>query len=165
VTAPLCIEITADAPQWARTLPTAETLVRQAVSAAWRAAGTGQKQTEISIVLGDDALVRRLNGEYRDQDQATNVLSFPGGDRTGPGPHLLGDVILAYGTIAREAGEQNKTLDGHLLHLCVHGVLHLLGHDHQKDADAAAMEALETDILAELGIDDPYSDAALEQLA
>ncbi len=165
MTAPLCIEITADSAQWARALPGAEALVRQAVSAAWRAAGTGQKQTEISIVLGDDTLVRRLNGEYRGQDQTTNVLSFPGGDQAEPGPHLLGDVILAYGTVAREAGEQNKTLGGHLQHLCVHGVLHLLGHDHQTDADAAAMEALEVVILEELGVDDPYSDAAMERLA
>ena len=88
------------------------------------------------------------------------MLSFPAGGETGPdiAPRLLGDIVLAYETVAREARERGKSVPDHAAHLCVHGLLHLLGHDHQGDADAVAMEALETAILAELGIADPFLD-------
>jgi probable rRNA maturation factor len=123
---------------------------------------------ELSLVLADDAFVRALNRDYRGQDKATNVLSFASLDEpAAPGvtsagaagaPLLLGDVIVARETIAREADEAGKTLAEHLSHLVVHGVLHLLGYRHEADAEAARMEALEVAILLGLGIADPYAD-------
>ena len=153
---PLTIDITTKSARWRAAA--IDTIARRAVGAAWREAGRGLGDCEVSIVLGDDALVRRLNAEYRGQDKATNVLSFPVRDETGPksAPRLLGDIVLAYETVAGEAREHGKTMPDHASHLCVHGLLHLLGHDHQSDAAAAAMEALETEILAGIGIADPF---------
>ena len=118
---------------------------------------------EISIVLGDDELVRRLNREFRDQDRPTNVLSFPLAEGEAaraasmPGePVMLGDVVLAFDTVAREAREQAKSPRDHTLHLVVHGVLHLMGYDHGSEAEARVMERLEQQVLADLGIADPY---------
>jgi len=121
---------------------------------------------EISLVFTDDSEQRLLNRDYRDNDRATNVLSFPNmddhdrDDRAGPEasgqPRLLGDVVLARETVAREAQAQGKSLADHTSHLLVHGLLHLLGYDHQDNAEAEEMEALETRILAEMGIADPY---------
>jgi len=113
---------------------------------------------ELSIVLGDDPLLRRLNRQWRGKDKPTNVLAFPADDgmaRSGA-PLLLGDVILAFGTVAGEAATQGKTLAAHLSHLVIHGVLHLLGFDHEEAAAATRMEALETAVLAGIGIADPY---------
>ena len=90
-------------------------------------------------------------------DEPTNVLSFPAGASGAPGPVLLGDVAVAYGTVRREAGDEGKTVEAHLTHLLVHGVLHLLHHDHDTEAAAAAMAALETRVLARLGLPDPYA--------
>jgi len=167
MTGPLTIDIVTRTDRWRAAADAADTIARRAARAAWRGAGSGPRAAEVSIVFGDDALVRRLNAEYRGQDKATNVLSFPAGDETGPDstPRLLGDIVLAHQTVAREAREQGKTVPDHAAHLCVHGLLHLLGHDHRDDAAAAAMEALETAILAQLGIADPYAraSAAMEQ--
>jgi probable rRNA maturation factor len=117
---------------------------------------------ELSVTLTDAAQQRRLNRDYRGHDAPTNVLAFPAWDpamRVLPGaPILLGDVVLACETVAREASEQNKPVDDHLRHLIVHGVLHLLAYDHQVHAEAVKMEALETAILARLGVPDPYRD-------
>jgi len=116
--------------------------------------------SELTVVLADDRLLRRLNREYRGQDRATNVLSFAGLD--GPSelrpeaPRLLGDVVLARETVFREARAQSKTPGEHLSHLVVHGVLHLLGFDHETEAQAQSMEAVECAVLAGLGIADPY---------
>ena len=116
--------------------------------------------------LGDlEALVRRcgdegvkgLNHQFRDKDAPTNVLSFPAGAQAPGGPRLLGDIAVAFETASREAGEEGKPLEAHVAHLLVHGVLHLLDHDHDTDEAAGAMEALETRILAGLGIADPYA--------
>jgi len=116
----------------------------------------------LDILLTDDAEQRRLNRTWRGEDVPTNVLAFPGSDFGGalpPGaPLLLGDVVLAFETVAREATEQNKPFTDHLRHLVVHGVLHLLGFDHQNDADASAMEMQEIEILTRLGVPDPYRD-------
>ena len=101
-------------------------------------------------MLSDDAQVRVLNRDYRNKDKATNVLSFP---QSGP---LLGDIILARETIAREAREKGATFEAHLTHLILHGWLHLQGFDHQTDAEATEMEAIEIAALARLGIDNPY---------
>ena len=114
---------------------------------------------ELSLVFSDDATVKSLNAQWRGKDAPTNVLSFPAfplkpGDRL---PPLLGDVILAFETVAREAAEEAKPLDHHVSHLILHGMLHLLGYDHETDGEAEEMEALERKILAKLAIQDPYA--------
>lgn len=121
---------------------------------------------EISVKLSDDAEVQQLNAAYRGKDKPTNVLSFPmmqadlldavgiGDD----GETLLGDVILAHETCDREAKEKGISLVDHATHLIVHGTLHLVGYDHENDAEAEAMEAIETRALASLGLADPYGD-------
>jgi probable rRNA maturation factor len=116
-------------------------------------------QSEVSLVFTDDGSIREINAEWRGQDKPTNVLSFPafplepGGM---PGP-MLGDIIIARETVEREAVELEKPFDEHLTHLMVHGFLHLFGYDHMNDAEAEVMEALETRILAGLGLSDPYA--------
>ncbi len=118
-------------------------------------------------MLSEDATVRALNRQWRGQDKPTNVLSFAAGAETAPpgAPCLLGDVVLAYETVAAEAKAQGKPMAHHLCHLVVHGVLHLLGFDHERAAEAERMEALETVILAGLGIADPYEPADPASLA
>ena len=119
----------------------------------------------VTLLLTDDDTVRDLNARFRGKDHATNVLSFPAAPQPGlPGPQPLGDLALAFGVCAAEAAAQGKTLADHLRHLVVHGVLHLLGHDHEDDAEAEAMEALEREILAGLGVADPYRSAALGEI-
>jgi len=113
---------------------------------------------EASVVLGDDTLLRALNRDYRGKDSPTNVLSFPFQAPPGAGPSgVLGDVILAAETLRREAAEQDTPVEHHFRHLVAHGFLHLLGFDHETDADAALMERVEAEILAVLGIPDPYA--------
>lgn len=119
---------------------------------------------EIAVRLTSDEEVQTLNRQYRHKDAATNVLSFPmvqpdlldGLANTDDGEVLLGDIILAHETCAREAAERGVSLEAHAAHLIVHGVLHLLGHDHMTDSDAAAMEAIEREAMAALGLHDPY---------
>jgi len=114
----------------------------------------------ISVALMDDASIRLLNRDYRGKDAATNVLSFPVEEDDSflpPGERLpLGDIAVALETVTREAAEEDKTLAEHLAHMVVHGTLHLLGYDHEQDSEAEEMEALERDVLASLGIADPY---------
>jgi probable rRNA maturation factor len=113
---------------------------------------------ELCVTLTDDAAIAKLNRRWREKAKATNVLSFPAPPPPAPdAPRFLGDIVLAFETIEREAREEDKTLGAHLAHLTVHGILHLLGHDHETDAEAEAMEGLETRILATLGIADPYA--------
>ena len=107
----------------------------------------------ITLVLGDKGFVRSLNATYRGQDRSTNVLSFPS-----DADDELGDLIFAVETIRQEAEMQGKPFDHHLMHLIVHGSLHLQGHDHEIEAQAEVMEALETQILGEFGLPDPYSE-------
>lgn len=118
---------------------------------------------ELSLVLANDDLIRVLNHEYRGKDSPTNVLSFAALDEeTMPeiedGPLSLGDVILAYQTIEREAAEQDKFIQDHAAHMIVHGVLHLLGYDHEEDNEANVMESTEIRILEKLGIQNPYTE-------
>jgi probable rRNA maturation factor len=122
--------------------------------AAEKALEMAERAGEVVVLLTDDSTVKALNARFRGQDKSTNVLSFPAGD--GVGQHL-GDVCLAYETCAREAAEQDKPIEAHLQHLVAHGVLHLIGYDHDVDADAEIMEALERRILAALGVADPYA--------
>ena len=147
----LAIEIDVQSALWERQSAAADT-VRGAVAAAARfAPATG----EVSILLTDDAGVRELNRQWRGIDKPTNVLSFPAAP--GPGPQtLLGDIVIAYETLARESEAQGTPFLHHLAHLTVHGFLHLLGYDHETDSQAEAMEGLERDILASLAIADPY---------
>ncbi|NGP16841.1 rRNA maturation RNase YbeY [Devosia aurantiaca] len=113
---------------------------------------------EISVLLTDDEEQRELNRQWRGKDSATNVLSFPQIEPFGPVMGLLGDITMARETLEREAADLGKSLDDHFTHLMVHGFLHILGYDHLDDAEALQMEGLETQILAGLGIDDPYAD-------
>lgn len=127
------------------------------------AAALGQRLPEAcglaTIVLADDALVRDLNRKFRGKDSATNVLSFPSGEVPAP-DSALGDVVLAAGTVRREAAAEGKPLEHHFAHLATHGVLHLLGYDHHTDHDAVIMERLECEILSEVSVPDPYCDRA-----
>lgn len=160
------IDVASTGADWSQVCPRANDLARRAarlaLDRALSAALVQQECLELCIVLADVASQRRLNRDYRGVDAATNVLAFPAwepGRRTPAGaPVLLGDVVLALETVAREASEQDKPIADHLHHLIVHGVLHLLGYDHMTPTEAAVMEALETSILVELGVPDPYRD-------
>lgn len=154
------IGIMIEAEGW-NAVPELATLIKRAAEAAFSASG---REGDITVMLGDDAQIRRLNAGFRGFDKSTNVLSFPAPVMPGDPDPLLGDIALAYETCAREAEEEGKALADHLAHLVVHGVLHLLGHDHESDAEADAMEALETRILAGLGIADPYAAPAPEAI-
>ncbi|RAP56289.1 rRNA maturation RNase YbeY [Oleiagrimonas sp. MCCC 1A03011] len=125
------------------------------VAAALRAVHR-RKPAELSIRIVDADEGRALNAAYRGKDYATNVLSFPAELPPGVDLPLIGDLVICAPVVVREAAEQNKPAREHWAHMTVHGVLHLLGYDHIEDADAVRMEALETRILAGLGIDDPY---------
>ena len=167
------IEISIRCQAWLTEIPEVEVLVRRSCEAALKRARGGDINTigtaEVSIVLADDRFVRRLNRDRRGIDRATNVLSFPvltseqrkrpglGAIRNGAGaPLILGDVVVAFDISSREARQQGRGLGDHLSHLIVHGVLHLLGHDHGADGEARRMEGLESDILSGLGIPDPH---------
>ncbi len=153
---------------WMRALPDFNDFVAKVVYEAIRSSGRVFSDSEVSVVLSDDRELRILNKEYRGIDQATNVLSFPGegvdedeDSFTFLGrPRMLGDILLAFETTQREAAAEGKALRDHVAHLLVHGALHLLGYDHERDADAEVMERLERDILEKMGIADPYEIAA-----
>ncbi len=147
------IEVEVEADDWATAIDDVEALVERAAVTA-----LGDEQGGVVILLTDDETVRELNDRFRGKDRPTNVLSFPAAAMPGiEGPAPLGDIVLAYGVCAREADEQSKTLRNHLTHLIVHGVLHLLGRDHEDEAEAEAMEGQERSILASLGVRDPYT--------
>jgi len=153
----IAIDLSIACAEWKHTLPSVATVARAAAHAALAQSGKRIDAAELSLVLADDATVRDLNARWRGKDAATNVLAFASDEPPAKGkPVLLGDVVLAYETVAREAKEQGKRLADHLRHLVIHGVLHLLGYDHMKAAPAKRMEALETRILASLGVADPY---------
>ena len=143
------IEVEIEDDAWLAALPGAGELVCEAAEAALN----GRPETSVVILLTDDAVVRDLNNRFRDKDAPTNVLSFPALPNE---EGHLGDLALAFGVCSREAVEQSKPLANHLRHLVVHGVLHLLGYDHVDDDQAERMEALERDLLAGLGVADPY---------
>lgn len=142
------IEVEIEDTAWTDALPESAAVVERAASAA-----LGAVAGDVVVLLTDDASVHDLNVRFRDRDQPTNVLSFPAAESAFP---HLGDLVLAHGVCAAEAEAQGKTLADHLAHLIVHGVLHLLGRDHEIEAEAEAMEAEERTLLASLGVADPY---------
>jgi probable rRNA maturation factor len=146
------IDVEVEEAAWTAALPEAEALTVQAADAALLSEGAIGEG--VTVLLTDDDTVRDLNARFRQQDKPTNVLSFPAPPNR---ERHLGDVALAFGVCAREAGEQDKPLGHHLQHLVVHGVLHLLGYDHMGDDEAEAMEGLERAVLASLGVPDPYA--------
>ena len=145
-----------------QTEPDAEAVIHRAIDAAAEIADADVGEAEIAVMLTDDAGIRTLNNNWRGMDKPTNVLSFPALQPTASAPpdapRMLGDIAIAYETTRREADDEQKPFDHHLSHLAVHGFLHLIGYDHEKDEEAEAMEDLERDILAQLGIPDPYAD-------
>jgi probable rRNA maturation factor len=157
------VVVRASTPAWRRALPGAASLLRRAARAALAAEagprrgpapGRGTQPPapgEVTVLLADDAAVRALNARHRGRNAPTDVLAFPN-----DAPGVLGDVVLAYETTAADAAAEGKRLADHAAHLVVHGVLHLLGHDHARAAEARRMEAAERRILASLGIADPY---------
>jgi probable rRNA maturation factor len=156
----ITVDIEIEDPAWLAAEPETEALV-------WRAAQAVLDAHEdieghgIVILLADDDSVRVLNRDFRQKDHATNVLSFPAVSSLGANPEgQIGDIALAFGVCQREAAEQGKSLAHHLQHLVAHGVLHLLGYDHQDDDQAEAMEAFEREILAGLDVPDPYAEPA-----
>ena len=156
------IEVVVAADCW-QSEPDAEAVVQRAILAASAAIDADVEEAEVAVMLTDDATIRTLNKDFRGIDKPTNVLSFPALQPRGPrlpddAPRMLGDIAIAYETTRREADEEQKPFDHHLSHLAVHGFLHLIGHDHEKDQEAETMEQLEREILSQLGIPDPYAE-------
>lgn len=154
----LAVALDVETDAW-RAVPELDGFVERALGQAARRSGVAFADgAEVSVLLCDDAMIRSLNRDWRSIDKPTNVLSFPA-----PGPlsqrPLLGDIAVAWETTRREATDEHKSVADHLAHLLVHGFLHLVGHEHDADSDADAMEILETSILADLGIADPYADS------
>ena len=154
------VDLLIESTQW-EALPTAEAIIRAAIAGAAKARPTEISGAEVSVLLCDDAAIAALNARWRGHEGPTNVLSFPaprseGNARGADQPTPLGDIAIAYETTAREAADHGKPLLDHLAHLAVHGFLHLLGYDHELEGEAERMERLERDILAEIGIPDPY---------
>jgi probable rRNA maturation factor len=153
------IDIQLVSPLWGAE-PRAEETVRAAIAAA-AAAALAKASGEVSVVLTDDAAIRTLNRDWRGIDKPTNVLSFPAAKEAAP--ELLGDIVIAYETLARECADEDRIFLHHLAHLAVHGFLHLMGYDHQTEAQADAMEALESRIMTLMQMPDPYRARDLER--
>ncbi|MGP9822432.1 rRNA maturation RNase YbeY [Salinarimonas sp. NSM] len=152
----LTLDLTIEAGPW-DALGDVEGVCARAAEAALVVAGV-EGLVALELLLTDDDAMRDINREWRRIDKPTNVLSFPAAPTPGfPGPRPLGDVVLAFETLAREAREEGKTLADHASHLLAHGVLHCLGYDHETDAAAEEMEALETRAMALIGVPDPYA--------
>ena len=145
------IDVEVESDSWTKALPDVLHLVEGAAAAALSGA---ERAGEVAVLLTDDDSVRDLNARFRGKDAPTNVLSFPAPENP---EGLLGDIALALGVMVREAAEQGKPLSDHLQHLVIHGVLHLIGYDHETDGDAERMESLERQLLAGLGVPDPYA--------
>jgi probable rRNA maturation factor len=168
------VDIIIEAPEWELALPDVLGVVERAAAAALQATTPAAGHWQTAILLGYDATLRELNRRFRGQDKPTNVLAFPAAPAPAPAGRAApprppaeqpaqqrGDIALAFETVEREAAEQGKRLADHLSHLVVHGLLHLLGHDHLEAAEAERMEALERAILWRIGIADPYAAESL----
>ena len=147
------VDIDVQSPLW-DAQPEADATVRAAIAAAAALSTSGG---EVSILLTDDSAIRILNRDWRGIDKATNVLSFPAPAILSKGDAgVLGDIVIAYETLARECADEGRDFLHHLTHLTVHGYLHLVGYDHQNDADATAMESLESKIMTRMQLPDPW---------
>ncbi len=155
---PVAVDIRVASDGWRKALPNVAAALRRAARAALKDE-IAPRETGLSILLTDDAEMRKLNAGWRAKDRPTNVLSFPAEAAVDPRnpPDYLGDIALGLATCRREAAEQGKSLADHVVHLTVHGVLHLIGYDHMNEEEANAMEPREVAILAGLGIADPYA--------
>jgi len=155
---PITVDILIEAGDWPPESELGKTVSRVVGAAVATIRPMLAQHTELSLVFTDDAEIRKLNLKFRNIDKATNVLSFPAAPsiQAGFGP-LLGDIVMAHDTIVREADAQGLTIEAHLAHLILHGFLHLLGYDHEEEAEATAMERLETAILLDLGVANPYA--------
>lgn len=150
----IAIDAIVEDPRWNEACPDIEALALRAAAAAARA--EPRLAGGASVLFADDATLQRLNADFRGKDKPTNVLSFPAG---APAPHgFLGDIALAFETCEQEALDLRLAFRDHAAHLIVHGLLHLVGHDHAEDDEAEVMEALERTILASLGVGDPYTE-------
>ncbi len=154
----LALEI--EDPRWTEALPNAAELLERALRLALADVGDGTRIIEVGVRLVDDGTIQALNRDWRGRDKPTNVLSFPLGD---PGPvddpdfpWLIGDIVMSFDTVRAESIRDGKSLEHHVVHLAIHAALHLLGHDHEDEGEAEAMEAAEVILLAGLGIPDPY---------
>ena len=181
MTMPTSIDVIVESPLW-QAVPEAADTIRWAIAlAAGPDAPKRRGRSEVAVLLCDDAAIARLNARWRGHDRPTNVLSFPAPDReqmmtedrgrnepggkglkTAPTRSAavrrpLGDIAIAYETVAREAAAERKPVAHHLAHLAIHGFLHLMGYDHRDEREAERMERLERDILARIGIADPYA--------
>ncbi|HXY57589.1 MAG TPA: rRNA maturation RNase YbeY [Methylocystis sp.] len=157
----LHIDIAIDAPAW-EALPDLDALAARVIRQCEAVTGVKlAKNCELSLAFCDDAAIRALNAQWRGKDRATNVLSFPtpGALKT---KALLGDIVIAHETVAREAQAEGKSLADHTAHMIFHGFLHLIGYDHETPAEAEEMETLERRIAQALGIKDPYEGSSLE---
>jgi probable rRNA maturation factor len=152
----VALDVLVQSPLWEKE-PGAAATVERAIAAA--AAEIAAPPGEVAVMLTDDETIRALNRDWRKIDKPTNVLSFPAPRTPDIGVPHLGDIVVAYETLARESADEGKLVSDHLAHLTVHGFLHLMGYDHQTDSDANAMERLESTILARLGVPDPYRGA------
>ena len=144
------IDIVVEDEGWADALPEAEVLAEECCKAAQRVEQALER--EIALLLCDDATIAALNQQFRQKSGPTNVLSFPSGETEG----FLGDIALARETCVAEAADKSIPLRDHAAHLIIHGMLHLIGYDHQDDDEASVMERRETEILAVMGVNDPY---------
>ncbi len=157
----LLVQISAPCALWRR-LPRARALARETIAACVAESGF-DAQTELCLRLTDDAEVQELNAKWRGLDRPTNVLSFPAAPaQSAAAAPVLGDIVLAFETVAREARENDAPLADHYRHLVAHGFLHLIGYDHQTDEEAELMEDLEKRALARLGVADPYAGGTFE---
>jgi probable rRNA maturation factor len=155
----ITLDLTVEAGEWEK-LGDLEALAQRAADAAISVApDVDGGELAVAVLLTDDAAMREINKDWRDQDKPTNVLSFPAAPHPGmPGPRHIGDVVLAWETTQREAADEGKSIEAHASHLIVHGVLHCLGYDHETDEQAGEMEGLEVSALKGIGYDDPYGE-------
>jgi probable rRNA maturation factor len=157
----LALEI--EDPRWVTALPDARALLEGSIRLAM-ADLASERPIEVGVRLVDDGTIHELNRQWRGRDTATNVLSFPLGD-AGPAtdtemPWLIGDIVMSFDTMTAESVRDGKPLEHHVAHLAIHAALHLLGHDHDDESEAAVMEAAEVALLARLDIPDPYATGA-----